>query len=116
MKDSISTAKSWRNCVVERREQQGIGLDRVQVVHIQPLQREIAHEARCARIGQHPPGLRFENFRLLQFAFGGNFQQGRHRDPDSRGRTTGAMRVPDRSTGNAPVLPCILFAGVRIAR
>ena len=62
--------------VVKRREQQGVGLHRVQIVHVQPLERKIAHEAGGAGVGQHPPRLRFENFGALQFAGSGNLEQG----------------------------------------
>src|SRR5262245_41107703 len=54
--------------VVERWEQQGIRLNFLKVVDVQPLEREIAYKAGGAGVREHPPRLRFENFRPLQFA------------------------------------------------
>ena len=49
--------------VVERRKQIRIGLHFAELVEIQPLEREVAHQARRARVVQHPKRLGLERAR-----------------------------------------------------
>ena len=68
-------AKVLPQLVVEGWKQIRIGLGVVEVVEVQPLEREVAHQTRCARILQHPQRLRAQDAGVLQFAGGGDVEQ-----------------------------------------
>ncbi len=59
-----------RELVVERREQQGVGMNLLDVLQPQPLRREPGRHRLAARVGEHPADLFFENRRSVQRAAG----------------------------------------------
>jgi hypothetical protein len=61
--------------VAELREQPVVGHDRLELVHIEPLESEIHDKRIRARIGEHSPRLRFERLRIAQLAGSGELEQ-----------------------------------------
>ena len=61
-------AEGLPQVVVEVGEQAQVRGDRLQVAQVQPLAREVGHQAPRARVGQHAEGLSFEHLGFAQLA------------------------------------------------
>ncbi len=83
--------------VVEVGEQAQVRSDRIQVAQVQPLAREVAHQASRARVGQHAADLSFEHLGLAQFAALSQVEQLVVRDaaPEEERQARGELDVGD---------------------
>ena len=61
--------------IVERRKQIRIRHDRIEVVEVQPLEREVPDQARRAAVAQHPQRFGLKHLLIAQLAGSGNLQQ-----------------------------------------
>ena len=90
-------AEGLPQVVVEVGEQAQVRGDRIQVAQVQPLAREVAHQALRARVGQHAADLPFEHLGLAQLAALGQVEQLVVRDaaPEEERQAGGELDVGD---------------------
>ena len=96
MKSSISLREVVAQLVAELGEQPLVGHDGVELVDVEPAQREAGDERLGARIGEHALDLRFDDVGTPELARCRELQAALRRARGSRGRTTSARPARSR--------------------